>query len=94
MDWVETASPVALHKLKWPRDHMDVKEVFENMWSRLRQLVLHYCRGTGRPASTAATLKIANLGLEYGAYAEEVRPPDPAHNLTPRRVCLYSRACL
>ena len=74
MDWVETASPVALFGLKWPSDMQEQRDVFNKMWTLLRQLVLHYCRGTGQPITVDDTLRAAGWSLDYAAFAEAVCP--------------------
>ena len=72
MDWCETVVPLIMHNLDWGPAHKDDQSLFEAMWGRLRQLVLHYLRGNNTRLKDLRTLDIGAVGREYARLAEQV----------------------
>lgn len=77
-DWLaftETFSLFLLHDLDWEDDEADVKLVFEDMWTRLRQGVLYFLRFEEGQHTSDRILEAQNCFLEYGKIAERVCAP-------------------
>ena len=76
LDWMETVAPLALLDAEWPEGPgCDVKAVFDDMVSNLRNFTLHYLRGSLERVGKQATEAARMWAFNYGETADAVRPP-------------------
>ena len=73
MDWCETVVPLIMYDLDWGPENKRAKDMFESMWGRLRQMVLHYLRGNKQRQANLQTHHIRDVGMEYAELAELVQ---------------------
>lgn len=78
MAFVETFSLFLLHDLPWDDDEDgEVREVFEDLWGKLRIGVLYFMRFEEGQHTAGRILEAQKSLLNYGKRAEEVRSSLP-----------------
>ena len=72
LDWCETIVPLIMYDVRWGPENHEAQALFEGMWGRLRQMVLHYLRGNKDRIKDLRPLDIRTIGMEYAQLAEQV----------------------
>lgn len=74
MAFVETFSLFLLHDLPWPEDiDGDIRDVFEELWSKLRHAVLYFMRFEEGQHTDLRIIEAQKQLIDYGKRVEEVR---------------------